>query len=204
MQLKIVNTALANGMAGEFATSQPPRTRGFFLSSYDDQNNSIEFLNVIGNVVWHNKKDDRIVGHYNKADGTKTDDSGDIAGILAFPKTVWRNGLQPTDHVTNDQQIEVVQEGYMYVNLWKFGNKPFDGNNDFSANIGDFVYVEIATGKLTACAPDTKIASNFKTKFTRLYGATVAISNIATPSDDKSNIAIIYLDMSGDRTNVTA
>lgn len=200
-QLKIKNNFYAFGMAGENYTNQPIRSRGFWLQSYDENGDNIDQFNVIGNVVFHNKKNDKLVGHYLKSNnGAVGDDQGAIAGILAYPKTVYRKTLiNELNYVVGRQQVEVVQQGYMIVNLVRLANNAYKNSDKFSANIGDFVYYDTISGKLTSIAPTDQMAQN--SKFVRLGGSTVSIYNMKKPTTENSSVtAVIYLDLAGDQT----
>lgn len=189
MQLKIVNQCLATGIAGEFATNEPHRTRGFFLNSASGKDN----LNIVGNAIFHSKTDDRVVGHFEDAN------RGDVAGLLGFPKSVVRKTLENVDFIHNSQQVEVIQQGFVFVKLWNIEDAT-KTNAQFSANIGDFIYYNSESGKLISVAPTTQMAKT--KKWTRLYGATVAINNVAKPTANNYNVGIAYIDIAGDRTSI--
>jgi len=202
MQLKVVNQALAFGIAGEFYTNQPQRTRGFYLNTYKKDGAPFDYTNIIGNVVFHNVMNDLEVGHY---DGEPA--QGDVAGILGFPKNVYRYTLDPVGFVSSNQQVEVIQQGYVVVNLHGSlkaqdikGLK--NGENPFRAQIGDYIYYHKITGELTSISKDTPVtaASSWK----RLSGATIAVMSVQPPAPNMTNIGVIYMDLAGDKSGIAA
>ena len=123
----VLNKALGTGVAGEFYSTEPQRTRGKILVS------AIEALNLIAVAVTHVADEEDQVG---------VAASAVFAGIIGSPKSLQRVGLDAQTVVPNGTAIECVLQGYLIVNL------------PAAADIGDFVYFTDATGLLTTIAPD--------------------------------------------------
>tara|TARA_R100000951_G_scaffold62227_1_gene52235 strand:- start:13438 stop:13986 length:549 start_codon:yes stop_codon:yes gene_type:complete len=127
MTQKIVsNKALGTGVAGEFYSTEPQRTRGKILTS------ASEALNLIGVALT------QVAGEEDQA-GVAA--SGVFAGILGSPKSLQRVGLDAQTVVPNGTAVECILQGYVVVNL------------PAAANIGDFVYYSDTTGLLATAAP---------------------------------------------------
>ena len=127
MTQKIVsNKALGTGVAGEFHTTEPQRTRGKLLVSANAA------LNLIAVAVTQVASEEDQVG---------VAASAVFAGILGSPKSLQRVGLDAQTTIPNGTAVECILQGYVIVNL------------PASAAIGDFVYFTDATGLLTTAAP---------------------------------------------------
>jgi hypothetical protein len=127
MTQKIVsNKALGTGVAGEFYSTEPQRTRGKILVS------ASEALNLIAVAVTHVADEDDQVG---------VAASAVFAGIIGSPKSLFRVGLDAQTVIPNGTVIETVLQGYLIVNL------------PAAADIGDFVYFSDTTGLLVTAAP---------------------------------------------------
>lgn len=195
MQLKIINKFLAFGIVGEFYTNQPQRTRGYYIESLGDNNANAETKNIIGRVLFHHKTKENVVGI------NKTTDNGAVAGILGFPKYYVRPQLTNIPYIPNNQSVEMIQQGYVVVNLLGLAKEAFTpaATADQSvASIGDHVYYHEETGQLVSASPDLKF-KKANNKYHRLQGATVAIQNFPLVKE-KESIAVIYIDIAGDNT----
>lgn len=122
----VLNNALGTGVAGEFYSTEPQRTRGKILVS------ATEALNLISVAVTHVADEDDQVG---------VSASAVFAGIIGSPKTLQRVGLDAQTVIPNGTAIECVLQGYLIVNL------------PAAADIGDFVYFNDTTGLLSTAAP---------------------------------------------------
>lgn len=215
MQRKIFNTKLGGGAVGELSTSQPVRARGAYLCSAEndkDKTKDKRHLNVVGNAIYHHAKNDKIVGFFDLAE-----EIGALAGILGFPKSSVREGLVPccgygamNDYdikkeyqpIMNNQRVDVIQQGCMWVKIWKFTAVDYY-QNSFSCNVGDYVYFEKETGKLTSITPKGKFSKTKGKNFRRLPGGTIDIENLETPAYENSYvIGRIYFDLAGDVTHL--
>ena len=128
MTQKIVsNKALGTGVAGEFYSTEPQRTRGKLLVSANAA------LNLIAVAVTQVAGEEDQVG---------VAASAVFSGILGSPKSLQRVGLDAQTAVPNGTAVECILQGYVIVNL------------PAAAAIGDFVYFTDATGLLTTIAPD--------------------------------------------------
>lgn len=178
-QTKVDSFFLSSGTVGEFYSTSPQRTRSAILKSTDQANN------VVGRVVKH-QKDSKNVG---------VAQSGAVAGILGFPKQYVRPTLANVKAIPNGQPVEVVEQGYIYVEFMHETNS--------TCNIGDWVYYNPTDGMMTPFAPTQSCKTNYK----RLQGATVAIENVSVTGKTASStkyMAIIYLDLAGDASEKTA
>lgn len=126
VQKTVSNSALGLGVAGEFYSNQPQRTRGQIITS------ATEALNIIGSVLTKVADED---------DQSGVAASAVFAGILCSPKSLARQGLDAVTVIPNGTQVEVAQQGYLIVNL------------PAAADIGDFVYFSDTTGVLSTAAP---------------------------------------------------
>lgn len=124
----VLNKALGTGVAGEFYSTEPQRTRGKILVS------ATEALNLIAVAVTHVANEEDQVG---------VAASAVFAGIIGSPKSLQRVGLDAQTVIPNGTVIECVLQGYLVVNL------------PAAAAIGDFVYFNDTTGLLTTVAPAT-------------------------------------------------
>ena len=127
VQKTVGNKALGTGVAGEFYSNQPQRTRGKILVS------ASQALNLIGTVL--TQVDD-------EEDQAGVAASAVFAGILCHPKALIRDGLDAQTVVPNGTAVEVALQGYLVVNL------------PAAASIGDFVYYSDTTGLLATADPD--------------------------------------------------
>lgn len=127
MTQKIVsNKALGTGVAGEFYSTEPQRTRGKLLVSANAA------LNLIAVAVTQVAGEEDQVG---------VAASAVFAGILGSPKSLQRVGLDAQTAVPNGTAVECILQGYVIVNL------------PAAAAIGDFVYFNDTTGLLSTAAP---------------------------------------------------
>ena len=127
MTQKIVsNKALGTGVAGEFYSTEPQRTRGKILVSANAA------LNLIAVAVT------QVVG---KEEQVGVAASAVFAGILGTPKSLQRVGLDVQTATPNGTAVECILQGYVIVNL------------PAAAAIGDFVYFSDTTGLLVTAAP---------------------------------------------------
>lgn len=127
MTQKIVsNKALGTGVAGEFYSTEPQRTRGKILTSANAA------LNLIAVALT------QVVG---EEDQVGVAASAVFAGILGSPKSLQRVGLDAQTVVPNGTAVECILQGYVVVNL------------PAAAAIGDFVYFNDTTGLLSTAAP---------------------------------------------------
>lgn len=204
-QVQITHNFFALGRVGEAFTSEPIRSRGYFINSYNEKGHSNEAYNTLGNVIFQNKKYSNVVGHFVKEDKkTIGDDQGNPAGILAFHQALVRPNLEAwTTSVPNNQQVEVMQQGYVVVVLHALADTEYkDSSKKFSGNIGDLVYYDPIYGSLTSVAYGTEFKKD--STWRRLQGANVAIYNTPALSANHSSLAVIYLDMAGDRSEFIA
>lgn len=118
-QTSVSTTFQGSGVAGEFYSSAPQRSRTKLINSTTEANN------VPGAVVFQSSTNDKEVA---------TDNSGVMAGILGAPKTLSQTGLDAVGYVDNGKAVEVIQQGYVFMDL------------PDAAAIGDSVYVSDADG----------------------------------------------------------
>lgn len=161
MQTTVTNTALPIGRPGEFFRGTLARSVGNILVS------GTETDNAPGVVVNHLAADDDVVG---------VAQTGNFAGILGMPKVSVRPTLDNQTYVTNGSQVEVLQAGYVVVNL------------PAAANIGDWVYYLDADGTLLTAAPQATAPA----LSSRLPGGTVVEFNLTA-----AGLAVIYFDIAG-------
>lgn len=126
VQKTITNKALGTGVAGEFCSTDPQRTRGKILVS------ATEALNLIAVALT------QVAGEEDQA-GVAA--STVFAGILGSPKSLARVGLDAQTVIPNGTAVECILQGYVVVNL------------PAAAAIGDFVYYSDTTGLLSTAAP---------------------------------------------------
>lgn len=161
MQTSVSNSKLAIGRTGEFYRTDNQRTLGAVLNS------TTESLNAVGSVVLHVDGNDNQVGI--AADGN-------FAGVLISPKTALIPTLDPQAFISNDQQVEFAQAGYLVVDL------------PAAASIGDFVYYSDTDGTLSTAAP----GATAPVGSTRLPGGTVQEFNLT-----EAGQGVIYFDAAG-------
>lgn len=127
MTQKIVsNKALGTGVAGEFYSTEPQRSRGKLLVSANAA------LNLISVAVTQVADEEDQVG---------VAASAVFAGIIGSPKTLQRAGLDAQTTIPNGTVVECALQGYLIVNL------------PAAAAIGDFVYFSDTTGLLVTAGP---------------------------------------------------
>ena len=161
MQKTVGNYQLGLGRTGEFRKSDNQRTQGAILTSATEANN------IVGRVVKHVASNDIQVGIAA---------SGNLAGILGFPKSSVRPTLDPQAFLSNGTQCEFIEAGYVIVEL------------PAVAAIGDFVYYSDTDGTLITAAPGVAPAAGH----TRLPGGKVDEFNVTAAGQ-----AVIYFDVAG-------
>jgi hypothetical protein len=122
MQTSVTNEFQGSGVAGEFYSDQPQRTRTKILNSTAESNN------VIGAIAFQSTSNDAEVS---------VDDAGVIAGIIGFPKAAKRAGLDAVTSLENGENVELIQQGYVFFDI------------PDAANIGDAIYVSDTDGTTT-------------------------------------------------------
>lgn len=168
MGQKIVSNALlGSGVVGEFYSTEPQGSRALILNSASAANN------VIGRVATY-------VDDQNDQAGVAA--STRFAGIIGFPKSLIRQTLDDSSTIPNGTVAELINQGYVYVNLPAVADK------------GDLVYYSNTTGELATIAPTGIPPAGH----TRLPGGKVEIFNVTA-----DGISVIYVDHGGDISDST-
>ena len=161
VQSVIVNQAFASGMPGDFARAGSQDSFGAFLKSV------IPLLNVPARIVHYVPNDNNYVG---------VNAAGNFAGMIGSAKDSYRATLQGGSSISNQEQIQVVVSGYVFVTL------------PGAAAEGDWVYYAKATGELLTAAPGVVPPADSL----RLPGSRVSGENVTA-----AGIAEIFFDIAG-------
>lgn len=161
----VVRQFYAGGLIGEISRDGPTRAQNVILRSADPNNN------VIGRAATFV---DTPVGAKTRIVqvGVPVSDTNPFAGILAFPKQLALRGsstnpLDPTLLVPNENNIDVISMGFLYIALTNAGN------------VGWNIYASNTTGELIAGLASAPPADAWLVPNTTLYGESISAAGVA-------------------------